>query len=426
MLGRCRAAWFRPAGCPAGIVPTATHGTPGSAARLLRRGAVALGLGDQVRDAPLWRPVRGPCGTLRLAPEEAAGGGPRHRGLRARVVVRGGRQLHRSGRLGGRRPPDTAAFRRVHAGDGTGGAPGNPVRHGLDAVRHGRDGRGRVGHRSRADAARRGYPVGRHPRHRHPIGPGQLLGNRQREHRPHRVRSASPHHHRAAQHHAQRDVELVRRAGRARRNAVEHPARPVDADEQRRRVARAGVQLPAPLPRERPHRGAALAQRLVDLGGQIRPEPLGAGRGQRAHRQPARRQHHVHGLQPAVLGLDRHLAAPRHRHLHRAEVDPLGPGVLAVEVALVEGPERGEAVAGVVAAVAAARAARHPALQRERTDGPGAGLVAGFHHIVDDRPVRRGTPTARRRLRPGRPGTASAARHHRLPPSSRSWPPVEP
>ena len=315
--------------------------------RALGRRAVALRLGDQVRDAPLRRPLRRPGRRpLRPAAEQAPRGGPRDpglgTGLRARHVASG---------VGSRSVPGVRARRRrpARCGSRDGRRPRGRVRRGrcggCRAARcrrrrpqpwpsrspsrgQGGDGGRGVDHRSGAIGARAGAGVrsagirGTGTRSGTPSpGRGSSIGNRQRQHRPHRVRGAAAHDHGSPQHRAQGGVELGRGTGRAGGDAVQHPARPVDADEQRRGVARPGVQLTTPLTGERPDGRAALAQRLVDLGGQVRPQPLRAGRRQRTHREPAGGQHDVHGLQPPVLGLDRHLAAAGHRHPHGTEVD---------------------------------------------------------------------------------------------------------
>ena len=210
--------------------------------------------------------------------------------------------------------------------------------------------------------------VGRHPRHRHPIGPGpSLFGDRQREHRPHRVGSAPRTTTVPRSITPQRGVELVRGARRARRDAVEHPARPVDADEQRRRVARAGVQLAAPLAGERPHRRAALAQRLVDLGGQVRPQPPRCGA--RPARSPTAGPRAASRARPAAPGRPRARPTPRRPGAPapaRRRSRPARPRRARVEVALVEGRT------WPAVAVVAGRRGPHAghALQRERTDGP--------------------------------------------------------
>ncbi len=128
-------------------------------------------------------------------------------------------------------------------------------------------------------------------------------------------------------------------AGRAGGDAVEHPARPVDADEHRGRVARCGRAARGPT---RPVNDRTLAPPSRSDSsisrGQVRPQLSDAGRGQRAHRQPTLGQHHVHGLQPAVAGgLDGHRAAGGHRHPDGAEVDQAcrRPVDLRVEVVAV-------------------------------------------------------------------------------------------
>ena len=98
------------------------------------------------------------------------------------------------------------------------------------------------------------------------------------------------------------------------------------------------MQLPAPLTRERPDARAAVTQRLVDLGCEVRPQLPGARGGQCADRQAARGQHHVHRLQPAVVRLYHDLALGRHRDPDGPEVDQVGRRLLGVEVVLVVGP----------------------------------------------------------------------------------------
>ncbi len=94
----------------------------------------------------------------------------------------------------------------------------------------------------------------------------------------------------------------------------------------------------------------------------------------------------MHGLQPPVLGLDRHLAAAGHRHPHGTEVDPVRRGRLVADVVFVEGTVRGRAVADVVTGVAATRTPRSPPFQRQGADGAGARLVARVDRVV--RPTR--------------------------------------
>ncbi len=161
----------------------------------------------------------------------------------------------------------------------------------------------------------------------------EVLRHDERQHGAHRVRVLAPHHHRAPQHAAQLGLEGVGLGLRAGGDPVEHPPRAVDPDEHRLRLARRGVQLPAPLAGVRPHARAAVAQRLVDLPGQVGPELRGLRRGERAHRQPATGECDVDGLHaPVGRGLHGDGAGQRHGNLDRAEVDHAGGvGDLGVE-----------------------------------------------------------------------------------------------
>ena len=136
-----------------------------------------------------------------------------------------------------------------------GGGPGGPVprgAHRTGARRTRTPGEGVVARR--LVVARRVVVTGRrrpgHPERRvvDDDGVGQLLRHRQRQHRAHRVRRAPPR--------TTTVPRSIRRSAASRlgsvplgpgRDAVEHPARPVDAHEHRRGGAGRGVQLAAPV-----------------------------------------------------------------------------------------------------------------------------------------------------------------------------------
>ena len=201
----------------------------------------------------------------------------------------------------------------------------------------------------------------------------QVRGQRQRQHGAHRIRRAPAHDDGAAQHAAQLLVERHRGGRRTGRHAVQHPAGPVDTDEDRGGRAGGGVQLASPFTGERAHPGTALAQRPLDLLGQFRPEPRRLRGGQRAHREPAVRQRHVHRVgAPAARRLDRRRPAGGYRHTQRAEVERAGRRLdLAVGGVRVVRP-------GGLAAVRSSSATRPPTIGARSPD-PAHGSPAPAH-----------------------------------------------
>ena len=260
----------------------------------------------------------GRAGRLRPASEQAARGGPGHLGLpwSSRSASSRSASLRvwvisvwasPSGA-----PGDTVGPRRPASGRGTPGrrsgalrravtsATGSGARRGMPCgtvstpSRHRGDGRGWSGRRpaGRAVAARR-YAFGRHPRHRDPVGhPArvrQVRGDRQRQHRPHRVRGASAHDHRAPQHHAQGGVELARGAVGpvATPYSIQRgPSTPTNSDDAS--PVRACSSRPHSPVNDRTVAPPSRSDSSISAArsGHSRPGP---GRGQRAHREPARR-----------------------------------------------------------------------------------------------------------------------------------------
>ena len=131
----------------------------------------------------------------------------------------------------------------------------------------------------------------------------------------------------------------------------------------------------------------------------------------------------MHGLQPPVLGLDRHLAAAGHRHPHGTEVDPVGRGRAPGR----RRPRRRDRAwpgrrrsSSPASPRPGPRAS--PPFERQRADGAGAGLVAGFDQRVATDPftaaarppgvafVRADPPPRPRRAITGAPRQAARAR----------------